>query len=88
VEQIRLARLCGAGYTPIPLSMPSGNDGSIELGDALGDPDPDLEILTDKLAVTELVHLLPQLIQRTLALRFLGNLTQTQIAAELNASQK
>jgi RNA polymerase sigma-B factor len=86
-EQIRLARRCGAGYAPVPLSTPSGNDGSLELGDAFGDPDPDLEILTDKLTVTELVHLLPQLIQRTLTLRFFGNLTQAQIAAELNISQ-
>jgi len=86
-EQIRHARLCGAGYTPVPLSTPTGNDGSLELGDALGDPDPDLEILTDKLAVTELVHLLPQRIQRMLALRFFGNLAQAQIAAEFNLSQ-
>jgi RNA polymerase sigma-B factor len=86
-EQIRRARLCGAGYTPVPLSTPSGNDGSLELGDVLGDPDPDLEVLTDKLAVTELVHLLPQRIQRLLTLRFFGNLTQAQIAAELNISQ-
>jgi RNA polymerase sigma-B factor len=86
-EQIRHARLCGAGYTPVPLSTPTGNDGSLDLGDALGDPDPDLEILTDKLAATELVHLLPQRIQRMLALRFFGNLTQAQIAAEFNISQ-
>jgi RNA polymerase sigma-B factor len=72
-EQIRHARLCGARYTPVPLSTPTGNDGSLELGDAFGDPDPDLEILTDKLAVTELVHLLSQRIQRMLALRFFGN---------------
>jgi RNA polymerase sigma-B factor len=57
------------------------------LCDRLGDPDPDLEILTDKLAMTGLVHLLPQRIQRMLALRFFGNLTQAQIAAEFNISQ-
>ena len=87
VEQVRHARLCGAGYTPVPLSTPTGSNGSLELGDAFGDPDPDLEILTDKLAVTELVHLLPQRIQRMLNLRFFGNLTQAQIAAEFNISQ-
>jgi RNA polymerase sigma-B factor len=86
-EQIRHARLCGAGHTPVPLSTPTGIDGSRELGDTLGDPDPDLEILTDKLAVTELVRLLPRRIQRMLALRFFGNLTQAQIAAEFNVSQ-
>jgi RNA polymerase sigma-B factor len=86
-EQIRHARLCDASHTPVPLSTPTGNDGSLELCDALGGADPDLEMLTDKLAVTELVHLLPQRIQRMLALRFAGNLTQAQIAAEFNISQ-
>jgi RNA polymerase sigma-B factor len=86
-EQIRYARLCAGSYTPVLLSTPTGNDGSHELADVFGDPDPDLEILTDKLAVTELVHLLPQRIQRMLALRFFGNLTQAQIAAEFNVSQ-
>jgi RNA polymerase sigma-B factor len=86
-EQIRHARLCGASYTPVPLSTPTGTYGTLELRDVLGDPDPDLEILTDKLAATELVHLLPQRIQRMLALRFFGNLTQAQIAAEFSISQ-
>jgi RNA polymerase sigma-B factor len=86
-EQIRYARLCAGSYTPVLLSTPTGNDGSLELADVFGDPDPDLEILTDKLAVTELVHLLPQRIQRMLILRFFGNLTQAQIAAEFNISQ-
>jgi RNA polymerase sigma-B factor len=86
-EQIRHARLCHAGYNPVPLSTPTGIDGSLELGDAFGDPDPDLEILTDKLALSELMHLLPLRIQRMLALRFFGNLTQSQIAAEFNISQ-
>jgi RNA polymerase sigma-B factor len=86
-EQIRHARLCSASHPAVPLSTPTGNDGSLELGDTLGDPDPDLEVVTDKLAVTELVHLLPQRIQQMLALRFFGNLTQAQIAAEFNISQ-
>jgi RNA polymerase sigma-B factor len=86
-DQVRHARLCGAGYAPVPLSSPTGHDGSFQLIDALGEPDPDLEILADKLAVIELMHLLPQRIQRMLALRFYGNMTQAQIAAEFNVSQ-
>jgi RNA polymerase sigma-B factor len=86
-EQIRHARLCGAGRTSVPLSSPIGNDGSFELGDAIGDLDPDLEILTDRLAVSELIHLLPRRIRLILALRFYGNLTQAQIAAECGVSQ-
>jgi RNA polymerase sigma-B factor len=86
-EQVRHARLCGASYTPVPLSRPTGNDGSLEMSDAFGTPDPDLETLPDRLAVTELMHLLPERIQRMLALRFYGNLTQAQIAAEFDVSQ-
>jgi RNA polymerase sigma-B factor len=85
--QIRYARLCSAGYATVLLSSHNGNDGSLELGDTLGDLDPDLEILADKLTVMELMHLLPQRIQRMLALRFYGNKTQAQIAAEFNVSQ-
>jgi RNA polymerase sigma-B factor len=85
--QVRHARLCHAGYTPVPLSTPIGNEGALELADAFGHPDPDMEILTDKLAVTGLMHLLPLRIQRMLAMRFFGNFTQAQIAVELNVSQ-
>jgi RNA polymerase sigma-B factor len=87
VEQVRHARLCDASYTPVQLSTPIGNEGRLELRDALGDPDPDLEIVADKLAIAELLHLLPARIQRILTLRFFGNLTQSQIAAECNVSQ-
>jgi RNA polymerase sigma-B factor len=86
-EQIREARLCGAGYTPVPLSSPTVTAGSSELSDTVGELDPDLEILTDRLAVSELTHLLPQRIQLLLALRFYGNMTQAQIAAQLGVSQ-
>jgi RNA polymerase sigma-B factor len=85
--QIRHARLCSTGYAAVLLSSRTGNDGSLELSDTLGDLDPDLEILTDKLTVIELMYLLPPRIQRMLALRFYGNMTQAQIAAEFNVSQ-
>ena len=86
-EQIRQARQCGGSYSPVPLSTPTGSDGSLALVDALGDADPDLDVLTDKLAMTELLHKLPQRIQRMLILRFYGDLTQAQIAAEFGISQ-
>jgi RNA polymerase sigma-B factor len=87
VEQVRNARLCDASYTPIQLSTPIGTEGRLELHDALGDLDPNLELLTDKLTVAGLLQLLPTRIQRILTLRFYGNLTQSQIAAECDVSQ-
>ena len=86
-QQIRQGRLCRAGHTPVPLSNSIGDDGSLKLSDTLGDMDPDLEILTDKLALAEVLRLLPQRIQLMLALRFYGNMTQAQIAAEFDISQ-
>lgn len=86
-EQIRHARLCHAGYASVSLSKPMGKEGALELGDTFGDPDPDLENLTDKLAVVDLMHKLPQRIQLMLLLRFYGNMTQAQIGAEFNVSQ-
>jgi anti-anti-sigma factor len=46
-----------------------------------------MEIVPDRLTADELIHQLPDRIQYLLALRFHGNLNQTQIAGELGISQ-
>jgi RNA polymerase sigma-B factor len=86
-DEIQQARLCRACYTPVPLSTPIGADGSLELRDTVGGPDDALEAVTDNVTVAELIRLLPDRIQRMLAMRFHGNLTQVQIAAEFGVSQ-
>jgi RNA polymerase sigma-B factor len=86
-EQIRLARMCAAGHSPIPLSTRISADGCEELADVVGKPDEALEWLTDKLAVTQLLHQLPERVRQMMAMRFYGNLTQAQIAAEFGISQ-
>jgi RNA polymerase sigma-B factor len=84
---VRRARTSAAGHTPLSLSTPIGEGGAAELGDLFGDPDPTMETLPDRLAVTELIGLLPPRIQQLLALRFYGELTQAQIGEELGLSQ-
>jgi RNA polymerase sigma-B factor len=84
---VRNARVCAAGHTPVSLNLPLGDDGSGELGDLVGVPDESIEILADKLALDDLLRLLPPQIQRLIALRFYGNLTQSQIAEEFGISQ-
>jgi RNA polymerase sigma-B factor len=84
---VRKARECAAGHSPVPFSTPAGHEGSQELGDTVGHTDDALESLTDKMAVTKLLQLLPDRIRRMMVLRFYGNRTQAQIAAEFGVSQ-
>ena len=86
-EQVRRAQVCAASHLPVPLNAPIDDHGYRELGDLIGDRDEALEVLPDRLAVAELLHVLPARIQRIIALRFYGNLTQTQIAEEIGISQ-
>jgi RNA polymerase sigma-B factor len=76
-----------AGYAPASLNAPVAGDGAQEFGDLLGDVDDELEAVTDKLTVAELLLRLPSRERRMLAMRFYGNRTQAEIAAELGISQ-
>ncbi|MEU4426753.1 SigB/SigF/SigG family RNA polymerase sigma factor [Actinoplanes sp. NPDC024001] len=76
-----------AGYSPASLNAPVSGEGEQEFGDLLGGVDDDLEAVTDKLTVAELLLRLPARERRMLAMRFYGNRTQAEIAAELGISQ-
>jgi RNA polymerase sigma-B factor len=69
--------------TPVP-GLP---DGDSQLGDFLGQPDPDLEAAADRLALYTLLARLKPRDRAVLTLRFFGNETQSEIAAELGISQ-
>ena len=77
-----------AGYTPASLNAPvTGGDGAAEFGDLLGAADGDLELIDDKITVGRLLLRLPARERQMLAMRFYGNRTQADIAAELGISQ-
>ncbi|MEU4692731.1 SigB/SigF/SigG family RNA polymerase sigma factor [Actinoplanes sp. NPDC023714] len=76
-----------AGYAPASLNAPVAGDGLMEFGDLIGEVDDELESVTDKLTVTDLLLRLPARERRMLAMRFYGNRTQAEIAAELGISQ-
>jgi RNA polymerase sigma-B factor len=76
-----------AGYSPASLNVPIAGDGTTEFGDLLGGLDADLESVTDKLTVADLLLRLPIRERRMLAMRFYGNRTQAEIADELGISQ-
>ncbi|BCJ56384.1 hypothetical protein Asp14428_78590 [Actinoplanes sp. NBRC 14428] len=84
---VREALESAAGYSPSSLNAPAGGDGAAEFGDLLGDPDADLEMIDDRLTVAGLLLRLPARERQMLALRFYGNRTQAEIAAELGISQ-
>jgi RNA polymerase sigma-B factor len=83
------ALVANGGYSPTSLDAASitGDAKSPTLGDMLGEIDADLELVDDKVTVTGLLMRLPPRERRMLAMRFYGNRTQVEIAAELGVSQ-
>jgi len=78
----------GHAYRALSLQAPvQGEEPATELVDLLGDVDPDLEHVEDREALRPLIATLPGREQKIIAMRFFGNLTQSQIAAELGISQ-
>jgi RNA polymerase sigma-B factor len=73
-------------YTAISLEAGDG-EGGLSVADTLGDYDEALEGVEYRESIKPLVDALPARERRILMLRFFGNLTQSQIAAELGISQ-
>jgi len=79
---------CGYAYSALSLHTPvAGGDSGAEVADLLGDLDPDLACVEERESLRPLIARLPQREQRILAMRFFGNMTQSQIAAEIGISQ-
>jgi RNA polymerase sigma-B factor len=81
---------CGQAYRAMSLDAPVGNDGDAGqtgLGDLLGGVDPDMETVEHRESLRPLLAKLPVREQKIIAMRFFGNMTQSQIAIELGISQ-
>jgi len=75
-------------YRALSLHAPvAGDEAATELVDLLGDVDRDMESVEDREALRPLIAKLPVREQKIIAMRFFGNMTQSQIAAELGISQ-
>ena len=83
-----LADLLGAAaaYSALSLNAPGGAD-ERALADTLGAPDDALDAVEDRESLHPLLNALPPRELRLLLLRFFGNQTQAEIAAELGVSQ-
>ena len=73
-------------YTAISIEA-SDNEGGMSVADTLGDYDAALEGVEYRESIKPLLESLPARERRILMLRFFGNLTQSQIAADLGISQ-
>jgi RNA polymerase sigma-B factor len=82
-EAVEVARL----YNPVSLSAPAGPDTELGVADPLGDEDPGMEAVENRESVRPLLAALPERERRILTMRFFGEMTQSQIAAELGISQ-
>jgi RNA polymerase sigma-B factor len=81
---------CGQAYRAMSLDAPVGDAadaGQTGLVDLIGDVDHDMENVENREALRPLIARLPVREQKIIAMRFFGNLTQSQIAAELGISQ-
>ena len=75
-------------YQPVSLDAPvSGQEDATDLGNLLGERDPAMESMDDRVTLATLLPHLPEREQRILHMRFSGNMTQSQIAAEIGISQ-
>ena len=87
-DEVIEAMESGHAYRALSLHAPvAGEEATTELVDLLGDIDHDLENVEDREALRPLIAALPVREQKIIAMRFFGNMTQSQIAAELGISQ-
>ena len=73
-------------YTAVSIEASDG-EGGLSVADTLGGDDLSLEGVEYRESIKPLLDSLPARERRILMLRFFGNLTQSQIAAELGISQ-
>jgi len=89
VEDVIEALAAGASYTPAALDGPQRSDDpeARSLGDALGSPDPNYELVELGQSIGPAFRDLPSREQRIVQLRFFEDLTQAEIAERIGISQ-
>lgn len=87
-EDVLLTLDASAAYSTLSLDAPLGTDDDAgSLGDVIPEDDDSLTTLVDSQAVKPLIEALPYREKNILLLRFFGNMTQAEIAAEFGISQ-
>ncbi len=87
-DEVRAARQAELAFQAASLDSPvTTQDGAASLADLLGGDDPQLEHVLDMQAVWAHWGELPDREQQLLLMRFYGNMTQSEIGAQLGISQ-
>lgn len=87
-DEVADAQLASQAFQVASLDAPAGGDDSLHsLGELIGTDDPQLGHTIDMQAVRTHAQELPLREQRMLAMRFYGNMTQTEIGQRLGISQ-
>jgi RNA polymerase sigma-B factor len=87
-EEVLLTLEASPAYSALSLDAPVGDgEDAAELGDFLPAQDGSLDVLLDKHSVKPLIDALPTREKNILLMRFYGNMTQAEIAAEFGISQ-
>ncbi|GAA3207035.1 MULTISPECIES: SigB/SigF/SigG family RNA polymerase sigma factor [Nonomuraea] len=87
-EDVLLTLDASAAYSTLSLDAPLGtDDDAASLGDVIPEVDDTLSTMVDREAVKPLIDALPSREKHILLLRFFGNMTQAEIAAEFGISQ-
>ncbi|MEO3790181.1 SigB/SigF/SigG family RNA polymerase sigma factor [Nonomuraea sp. B10E15] len=87
-EDVLLTLDASAAYSTLSLDAPLGSDDdAASLGDVIPEDDDTLSTMVDREAVKPLIDALPSREKHILLLRFFGNMTQAEIAAEFGISQ-
>ncbi|MER7500309.1 SigB/SigF/SigG family RNA polymerase sigma factor [Nonomuraea pusilla] len=87
-EDVLLTLDASAAYSTLSLDAPLGtDDDAASLGDVIPEDDDTLSTMVDREAVKPLIDALPNREKHILLLRFFGNMTQAEIAAEFGISQ-
>ncbi|MDF5755864.1 SigB/SigF/SigG family RNA polymerase sigma factor [Spongiactinospora sp. TRM90649] len=87
-EDVLLTLDASAAYSTLSLDAPlSTDDDAAALGDVIPEEGDELSSLVDREAVKPLIDRLPPREKKILLLRFFGNMTQAEIAAEFGISQ-
>jgi len=85
-QDVRAARAASVAYSARSLDGPVGHD-QHDLGELIGAPDRDLDALPDRDALHRALATLSERQRTLLTLRYVDELTQTQIADKLGVSQ-
>lgn len=86
-EQVRAGLECSGAYDGVSMHTPARRGSDEELVDFFGACDPELETVENRVTLSPLLRQLPQRERRILAMRYARDMTQAQIAEQIDLSQ-